>query len=76
MMGNPLHMLMQAAQMGRDPMAMLQQMARSNPQAAQAMRLMQGKTPQQLQQIATNMAKQRGTTPEAIAQAMGIPFRR
>lgn len=76
MMGNPLQMLMQAAQMGRDPMAMLQQMSGSNPQAAQAMRLMQGKTPQQLQQIATNMAQQRGTTPEAIAQAMGIPFRR
>lgn len=76
MMGNPLQMLMQAAQMGRDPMAMLRQMAGSNPQAAQAMRLMQGKTPQQLQQIATNMAQQRGTTPEAIAQQMGIPFRR
>ena len=42
MMGNPLQMLMQAAQMGRDPMAMLQQMAGSNPQAALAMRLMQG----------------------------------
>ena len=50
MMGNPLQMLMQAAQMGRDPMAMLQQMAGSNPQAAQAMRLMKGKTTQQLQQ--------------------------
>lgn len=32
--------------------------------------------PQQHQQIATNMAQQRGTTPEAIAQQMGIPFRR
>ena len=76
MMGNPLQMLMQAAQMGRDTMAMLQQMAGSNPQAAQAMRLMQGKTPQQLQQIATNMAQQMGTTPEAIAQSLGLSSRR
>lgn len=76
MMGNPLQMIVQAARMGRDPTSMMQQLAASNPQAAQAMRMVSGKTPQQLQQIATNMAQQMGTTPEAIAQSLGLPMRR
>lgn len=76
MMANPMQMILQAAQMGRNPMAMVQQMAASNPQAAQALQLIQGKTPQQLQRIATNMAQQMGTTPEAIAQSLGLPMRR
>ena len=33
-------------------MTLMQQMAGQNPQVAQAMRLMQGKTPQQLRQTA------------------------
>ena len=63
MMGNPLQMLMQAAQMGRDPMAMLQQMAGSNPQAAQAMRLMQGYNAQAIPQIHGDNALQSGSAP-------------
>lgn len=53
-------------------MGMIQQMAQSNPQMAQAMQFIQGKSPQQLQQIATNMAKERGTTVEQIARQMGL----
>ena len=65
MMANPMQMILQVAQM-----------AANNPQAAQALQLIQGKTPQQLQRIATNMAQQMGTTPEAIAQSLGLPMRR
>lgn len=56
-------------------MQMLQQMAGQNPQAAQAMRLIQGKNPQQLRQTAENMAKQRGTSVEEIARQLGIPMK-
>ena len=51
---------------------MLQQLASSNPQAAQALQLLSGKTPQQLQQIALNMARERGTTVEDVARQLGI----
>lgn len=53
-------------------MQMLQQMAGQNPQAAQAMRLIQGKNPQQLRQIAENMAKERGVDLNQIARQMGV----
>ena len=53
-------------------MQMIQQMAGQNPQAAQAMRLIQGKNPQQLRQIAENMAKERGVDLNQIARQMGV----
>ena len=64
--------LISIARSGGNPMGMIQQMAQSNPQMAQAMQFIQGKSPQQLQQIATNMAKERGTTVEQIARQMGL----
>ena len=57
-------------------MALLQQMAVQNPQAAQVMQMMRGKTPQQMEQIARNMAKERGTSVEDIARQLGLPFRK
>ena len=53
-------------------MQLLQQMAGQNPQAAQAMRLIQGKNPQQLQQIAENMAKERGISIDYLARQLGV----
>lgn len=67
--------LMQLASMvknGGNPMVMLQQMAQSDPRAQSAMQFIAGKTPQQLQEIATNMARERGTTPQEIARKLGI----
>ena len=57
---------------GGNPVAMLQQMATNNPQAAQAMQIIQGKSPEQLRQIAANMAKERGMTIEQVCQQLGI----
>lgn len=71
MMNNPM---IQAAMSGASAMQFLQQMAGQNPMAAQAMNLIQGKSPEQLHQIADNMAKQRGTTVEEIARKYGIPI--
>lgn len=70
---NPMMMLMNAARSGGDPSALLRQMAGSNPQAAQVLRLMQGKSPAQLRQTAENMARERGTSIEAVAQSLGLP---
>ena len=72
MMSNPIFQLASIAGNGGDAMQMLQRMAAQNPQAAQAINMIQGKTPQQLQQIATNMARERGTTPQEIARSLGL----
>lgn len=71
-MNNPIMALVQAMQSGRNPANLLQMMARNNPQAEQAMRLIQGKNPNQLRKIAENMARERGTTIEDLARQMGI----
>lgn len=67
-----LMQLIGAMRNGGNPMQMLQQMAMSDPRAAQAMQMMQGKSPAELRQMATNMCRERGTTPEAVMQQLGI----
>lgn len=73
-MSNPMMSMIQMAMGGMSPMQYLQQRMGQNPQIAQAMNLIQGKTPEQLHQIADNMAKQRGTTVEEIARQYGLPI--
>lgn len=55
-------------------MQLLQQMARSNPQVNQVIQMMNGKSPDQLRQMASNMAKERGVSLEQVAQQLGIPI--
>lgn len=69
-----LQMMMQAAQSGMSPEHFFRQYA-GNPEVAQIARIAQGKNMEQLMQTASNMAKERGTNLENIAQQMGIPYR-
>lgn len=71
-MNNPLMMLLQAAQGGGDPIRILSQLAGNDPMMAQAIKMVQGKTPDQLRRMAENMARERGTSPEAILRGLGI----
>lgn len=71
-MNNPLMMLLQAAQGGGDPIRILSQLAGNDPMMAQALKMVQGKTPNQLRQMAENMARERGTSPEEILRGLGI----
>ena len=50
------------------PEKALQQIAGQNPVAAQAMKMIEGKSPQQINQIAANMARERGVDINALAQ--------
>ena len=68
-----LQMMMQAAQSGMSPQQFFQQYA-GNPEVAQIAKIAQGKRRDQLMQTAANMAMERGTTLDAIAQQMGIPL--
>ena len=72
MAGNLLAAMMQMMRRGGNPMYLLQQMAAQDPQVSQAMRMIQGKSPQQLRSMAENMAKERGVSLESMANQMGI----
>ena len=72
MTGNPMMFLLQAARSGKDPMSLLRQMAGQNPQMAQFMKMIGGKSPAQLQQMAENMARERGINLDDMIKNMGI----
>lgn len=69
---NPMMQMMGMLRSGRNPNAILHSMAMNNPQVRQVMQMMNGKTPEQLRQMANNMAAERGTTVEDIARQLGI----
>lgn len=64
--------MMQAIRGSRNPQQTIMQMARQNPQLGQAMQLVNGKTPDQMRQMAMQMAQQRGVDLNALAAQMGI----
>ena len=72
MTNNPMQLLMTALQRGTDPRQLINQMARSNPQMAQAAQMISGKSGAELQQMALNMCRDQGTTPEAVLRQLGI----
>ena len=72
MMNNPLGLLIQAAQGGGDPMRIIGQLAGGNPVVAQGLQLIRGKSPDQLQKMAENMARERGTNVEDILRGLGL----
>ena len=72
MMNNPIMQFAALVKSGGNPMQMLQQMAGNNPQFAQAYKMLHGKTSAELQQMAVNMCRERGTSPEAVLQQLGI----
>ena len=68
-----IQMMMQAAQRGMSPQQFFQQYA-GNPEVEKFAQIAQGKSRDQLMQTASNMAKERGTTIDAVAQQMGLPL--
>lgn len=68
-----LQMMMQAAQSGMSPQQFFRQYA-GNPEVAQIAKIAHGKNMEQLMQTASNMAKERGTTIDAVAKQMGLPI--
>lgn len=75
MMNNPMMQMMQMVRNGLNPMTMMRNMARTDPQVAQFMKMIEGKNPQQLRQMAENVARERGVTLEEVARQLGIPMK-
>lgn len=73
---NPMQMVMQAMQRGMTPQQFMAQMGGQNPVFQQMQQITHGKNPQELMQIADNMARQRGTTAQQLAQQMGLPWKK
>lgn len=72
MANNPIMQMMGMLQNSKNPMAVMKQLAGQNPQLKQVMEITQGKTPQQMQQMAENLAKQKGVNLQEFMQQMGI----
>lgn len=71
-MNTPMMQMMGLLQAGQNPNAILRTMMQTNPEVRQVMQMFNGKSPQQLQQMAMNMAAERGTSVEDIARQLGI----
>ena len=71
MIGNPMIQLMSAMRSGQNPMQLMQRMAMNDPRAAQAMQIIRGKSPQELQQIAQNMARERNIDLNELRRQFG-----
>lgn len=69
---NVISSIMGAARNGGNPMALLQSVAANNPSVQQFMRMVSGKSPDQLKQMAENMAKERGMSLNDVALQLGI----
>lgn len=72
MINNPLGMLANVVKQGMNPQTMLMQMSQSNPRIRQFMSMVNGKTPQELQNMAQNIANERGVNLNSIMQQLGF----
>lgn len=68
---NPMQ-LVQMLQGSGNPMQMLMGMAQNNPALGQALQMVNGKTPAEMERMAYDMAKQRGVDLNQLAKQMGI----
>ena len=57
---------------GGDPMQILSQMAQTTPQMGQAMKMLEGKSPEQIKGMVQNMANQSGIDLNALAAQFGL----
>ena len=71
MMMNPMQMI-QMLQSSGNPMQAIMNMANQNPMLRSAIQMMNGKTPQQMEQTVRQIAQQRGVDLDQLARQMGV----
>ena len=69
---NPIMQMMGMLQNSRNPLAVMQKLAGQNPKLQQVMGMTQGKTHQQMQQMAENLAREKGVNLQEFMKQMGI----
>ena len=68
---NPLQAI-QALQKGANPNQLMMQLAQNNPAVRHAMQMVNGKTPDQIRDMAQQMARQRGVDLNQLSKQLGI----
>lgn len=68
---NPLQML-GALRQAQNPQALLSQLANQNPQLKRVMEVINGKSPQEIEQYVRNTAQTQGVDLNQLAQKMGL----
>ena len=68
---NPLQMFNMLSK-AQNPMAVLQQLSQNNPKLQRVMEIMNGKSPQELEQYVRNTAQTQGVDLNELAQKMGL----
>lgn len=71
MMNNPMQLMMMIRN-SNNPMGMIQQMFGNNPQYQQIMSMIQGKSPQQMEQYVRNLYQSQGRDINQIASQFGL----
>ena len=71
MMMNPMQMIHMLQSSG-NPMQAMMNMANQNPMLRSAIQMMNGKTPQQMEQTVRQIAQQRGVDLDQLAHHMGV----
>lgn len=71
MMNSPLQ-LIQMIQRGGNPQQLVMQAAQNNPILRQAMQAVNGRTPEQVRDMAYQMARQQGIDLNQLARQLGI----
>ena len=71
MMMNPMQMI-QMLQSSGNPMQAMMNMANQNPMLRNVIQIMNGKTPQQMEQTVRQIAQQRGVDLDQLAHHMGV----
>lgn len=71
MINNPMQLL-SMLKCSKNPMAMIKQMANNNPQLQPLLQNIQGKTPQELEQYARNLAQSKGINLNQFLNQFGI----
>lgn len=71
-MNEILMMLIQVMRSGGNPMQAVASMAKGNPVMRQGANMIAGKSPEQVELIARNMAAQRGVDIDAMLQQLGL----
>lgn len=75
MMNNQMvRQIFQAVQNGADPQMVVMQLAQNNALFRNAMNMANGRTPEQIYGIATEMAQKRGVDIDMLANTLGIPL--
>lgn len=72
---NPIQ-LIQMMQSGGNPMQILSQMGRQNPMVGQVLQMTNGRTPNEMRNMAQRIAQQKSVDLNQLAQSMGLKLPR